>query len=72
MFPQRHSCDRCRQQKVRCLKNWELPGVSGGGHGGGGGGGSGGGNERLSPCERCAKADVPCVYSCMSLRPLFP
>ncbi|KAH5139490.1 hypothetical protein HBI56_226420 [Parastagonospora nodorum] len=52
----RQSCDRCRQQKVRCLrgegpreKNIDLP---------------------LSPkqaqlprCERCAKASVECVYS---------
>ncbi|KAH9865986.1 hypothetical protein J1614_008550, partial [Plenodomus biglobosus] len=52
MFPQRYSCDRCRQQKVRCLKNWDLSTVV-----------SGGGNH-LTSCERCTKADVPCVYGC--------
>ncbi|KAJ5422944.1 hypothetical protein N7445_011052 [Penicillium cf. griseofulvum] len=47
MFPERYSCDRCRQQKVRCLKNWELStAVSGG-------------RNHLTPCERCIKADVP-------------
>ncbi|KAH7086128.1 hypothetical protein FB567DRAFT_63113 [Paraphoma chrysanthemicola] len=51
MYSQRYSCDRCRQQKVRCLKNWELSTVV-----------AGSGNH-LTPCERCTKADVACVYS---------
>ncbi|KAI0176908.1 hypothetical protein BJ166DRAFT_10496 [Pestalotiopsis sp. NC0098] len=51
MFPQRYSCDRCRQQKSRCPKTWDIPALV-----------SGGANY-LTPCERCTKADVPCVYS---------
>ncbi|KAF2647848.1 hypothetical protein K491DRAFT_277231 [Lophiostoma macrostomum CBS 122681] len=51
MFSQRHSCDRCRQQKVRCLKNQESSSTEGGG------------NDHLAPCERCTKADVRCIYS---------
>jgi hypothetical protein len=43
--------------------------VMNGGHGGGGSGG-GSDSEHFSPCERCAKADVPCVYSCMLSPPL--
>ena len=58
MFPQRYSCDRCRQQKSRCPKVWDLPTLV-----------SSAANY-LTPCERCTKADVPCVYSCKSRVPL--
>ncbi|KAL2063568.1 hypothetical protein VTL71DRAFT_5373 [Oculimacula yallundae] len=51
MFPQRYSCDRCRQQKSRCPKVWDIPTLA-----------SGAANY-LTPCERCTKADVSCVYS---------
>ncbi|CAH0051606.1 unnamed protein product [Clonostachys solani] len=51
MFPQRQSCDRCRQQKVRCLKNWETSVTTSAD------------SDYFSACERCTKADVPCVYS---------
>ncbi|KAL7940966.1 hypothetical protein V8C42DRAFT_336072 [Trichoderma barbatum] len=58
MFSQRHSCDRCRQHEVRCLKYWEVQADIGGG-------------EHLATCERCAKADVPCVYSVKQKRKQF-
>ncbi|KAL8364894.1 hypothetical protein RB595_003940 [Gaeumannomyces hyphopodioides] len=46
----RHSCERCRQQKVRCLRDSETmqkpsPGQS------------------IPKCSRCAKAGTTCVYS---------
>lgn len=55
MYRQRYSCDRCRQQKVRCLKNWESSAAVGA-YG-----------DHVTPCERCTKADVACVYSCTLL-----
>ncbi|KAF1838970.1 hypothetical protein BDW02DRAFT_564570 [Decorospora gaudefroyi] len=42
----RQSCNRCRQQKVRCLRE-EFASLT----------------QPLSPCQRCAKAGVACVYS---------
>ncbi|KAH6970743.1 hypothetical protein BKA56DRAFT_596835 [Ilyonectria sp. MPI-CAGE-AT-0026] len=45
----RHSCDRCRQQKVRCVRD-ESQGASSG-------------TTSLARCERCTKAAVDCVYS---------
>ncbi|KAI5462040.1 hypothetical protein BGZ63DRAFT_382838 [Mariannaea sp. PMI_226] len=45
----RHSCDRCRQQKVRCLRDESQRASSG--------------SNSLARCERCAKASVDCVYS---------
>ncbi|KAL7945267.1 hypothetical protein V8C42DRAFT_322651 [Trichoderma barbatum] len=52
----RQSCDRCRQQKVRCLRN----------------NGQRGQTNPLSPyrtsfsqCERCIKAGTDCIYSRM-------
>ncbi|RXG49306.1 hypothetical protein VDGE_05636 [Verticillium dahliae] len=46
----RHSCERCRQQKVRCLRDSQIvqkpsPGQS------------------IPKCSRCAKAGTACVYS---------
>ncbi|KAK4168084.1 hypothetical protein QBC43DRAFT_127902 [Cladorrhinum sp. PSN259] len=46
----RHSCERCRQQKVRCLRDSQTtqkpsPGQS------------------IPKCSRCAKAGTTCVYS---------
>jgi hypothetical protein len=56
IMSQRQSCDRCRQQKVRCLR------VNG----------QRGHNTPASPyrtsfsqCERCTKAGADCVYSRM-------
>ncbi|KAH7127285.1 hypothetical protein EDB81DRAFT_809013 [Dactylonectria macrodidyma] len=45
----RHSCDRCRQQKVRCLRD-DSQGASSS-------------TTSLARCERCTKAAVDCVYS---------
>src|SRR5262249_31599785 len=49
----RQSCDRCRQQKVRCLRdnNTSVPGP--------------GGVSASLLCDRCAKAGADCVYSGM-------
>ncbi|QGI68024.1 uncharacterized protein FFB20_15815 [Fusarium fujikuroi] len=50
----RQSCDRCRQQKVRCLRDESQGGA---------------GNKArasFSRCERCTKASVDCVYSLKS------
>ncbi|KNG48004.1 hypothetical protein DDE82_002269 [Stemphylium lycopersici] len=46
----RHSCERCRQQKVRCLRDSQVsqepsPGQS------------------IPQCSRCAKAGTACIYS---------
>ncbi|KAL3957169.1 hypothetical protein ACCO45_007747 [Purpureocillium lilacinum] len=50
----RQSCDRCRQQKVRCLRDEAQQENSNP---------SSPGRASLSQCERCAKAGVDCVYS---------
>jgi len=57
----RQSCDRCRQQKVRCLRDEAQQENSNP---------SSPGRASLSQCERCAKAGVDCVYSCMLLHHL--
>lgn len=49
----RQSCDRCRQQKVRCLRE-EPQAVDNDAPSG----------QHLPPCDRCTKAGVACVYSC--------
>lgn len=46
----RQSCDRCRQQKVRCYRSEHATSRSG----------------SLAQCERCAKAGANCVYSLKS------
>ncbi|KAK0710109.1 hypothetical protein B0T26DRAFT_432797 [Lasiosphaeria miniovina] len=55
----RHSCDRCRQQKVRCLQDESQS------QGAGPGSNPAASRNRssLTRCERCTKADVDCVYS---------
>ncbi|KAH9218328.1 hypothetical protein DL95DRAFT_385753 [Leptodontidium sp. 2 PMI_412] len=50
----RQSCNRCRQQKVRCLRDEAPRGESNP---------SSSGRPSLSRCERCTKAGVECVYS---------
>ncbi|KAI0468874.1 hypothetical protein F4859DRAFT_188791 [Xylaria cf. heliscus] len=50
----RQSCDRCRQQKVRCRRDESQRGKNNP---------SSLGQASLSPCERCTKAAVDCVYS---------
>ncbi|KAH6892949.1 hypothetical protein B0T10DRAFT_481143 [Thelonectria olida] len=46
---QRHSCDRCRQQKVRCSRGNSQTAPTD--------------PTSLARCERCTKASVNCVYS---------
>jgi hypothetical protein len=53
---QRQSCNRCRQQKVRCLRDEAPRGESNL---------SSSGRPSLVRCERCTKAGVECVYSRM-------
>lgn len=53
----RQSCDRCRQQKVRCLRE-EAQRVASNPP-------ASSGPNSFSRCERCTKAGVDCVYSCM-------
>src|SRR4051794_13920655 len=56
IMSQRQSCNRCRQQKVRCLRDEAPRGESIP---------SSSGRPTLSRCERCTKAGVECVYSRM-------
>ncbi|KAL6232009.1 hypothetical protein BDW75DRAFT_243368 [Aspergillus navahoensis] len=49
----RQSCDRCRQQKVRCIRDEAQAQL----------GTSYPDRASLAPCERCLKAGVDCVYS---------
>lgn len=59
----RQSCDRCRQQKVRCRRDEAAQrGKSNT---------SSTGQTSLLPCERCTKAAVDCVYSRMCLPNFF-
>ncbi|KAL5340286.1 hypothetical protein BJX70DRAFT_128690 [Aspergillus crustosus] len=58
----RQSCDRCRQQKVRCIRD-EAQAQRGASYPD---------RASLAPCERCSKAGVDCIYSCMCFsRPVF-
>ncbi|KAI0185486.1 hypothetical protein EV127DRAFT_463795 [Xylaria flabelliformis] len=49
----RQSCDRCRQQKVRCRRDETERGSNS----------PSSGQTSLSQCERCTRAAVDCVYS---------
>ncbi|KAI1173370.1 hypothetical protein F4777DRAFT_558239 [Nemania sp. FL0916] len=53
MMSHRQSCDRCRQQKVKCRRYEPLGGKSNPSLA----------QSPLAPCERCTKAEVGCVYS---------
>lgn len=47
MMPYRQSCDRCRQQKARCMRVDSGHDVT----------------DTYLPCERCIKAGAVCLYS---------